>query len=293
MFLFIFLSGLAYSCQNRPKEVLNRRQMERLMYDVYVAEAIMENDYQNFDTPEKKEAYINRVFRSHRTTQAQWDTSLSWYSDRIDIYLRMNDSVKSRLQRSRQDIEAQLAQANQQLQIIDPTLLPASYIPPYYTFSMPDVRRGFKFRIDSTELFSKVVGDEFLFSFSVVGVPLHFSSPFGSLLALVYSDTTIHHFQEIRENRTYEFLGSKYIPGDTITEITGFVHLQDSIGMIPHIQLYNIIFGDTLSTFSETDTLHVEENVSDLIPSRDTPVERTLMEGDPAVPVQKDSIQEM
>lgn len=39
------------SCQNRPKEVLNRKNMERLLYDVYVAEATMENDYQHFNTP--------------------------------------------------------------------------------------------------------------------------------------------------------------------------------------------------------------------------------------------------
>jgi hypothetical protein len=56
----------------------------------------MENDYQNFNTPEKKEAYINKVFQAHKATQAQWDTSLSWYSDRIDLYLKMNDSVKAR-----------------------------------------------------------------------------------------------------------------------------------------------------------------------------------------------------
>ena len=91
-FFFIVMGVLISSCQNRPKEVLNRKQMERVLYDVYVAEATIENDYQHFNTPEKKEAYINEVFKEHRITQAQWDTSLSWYSDRIDLYLKMNDS---------------------------------------------------------------------------------------------------------------------------------------------------------------------------------------------------------
>lgn len=254
MFLFILLGGLAYSCQNRPKEVLNRKQMERLMYDVYIAEATMENDYQNFNTPEKKEAYINKVFRLHKTTQAQWDTSLSWYSDRIDLYLKMNDSVKARLQRTRQEIDAIVAQQNQGQQI-DPALLPPSYLPPLYTFSVPDTRRGFRFRLDSTEISSKVTGDDFLFTFSAIGIPPRFSSSFISLITLVYSDTTIYQLQKIRENKTYELSGSKYIPGDTITEIRGFVHLQDSTGVISHIQLYNIFFGDTKSAFLGTDTL--------------------------------------
>ena len=38
----------------------------------------METDYQNFDSPEKKEAYIHEVFKAHNVTQARWDTSL-WY----------------------------------------------------------------------------------------------------------------------------------------------------------------------------------------------------------------------
>jgi len=253
LFLFVLLGGLAYSCQNRPKEVLNRKQMERLMYDVYIAEATIENDYQNFNTPEQKEAYINKVFKAHKTTQAQWDSSLSWYSDRIDIYLKMNDSVKARLQRTRQEIDAMVAQQNQRQ--IDPTLLPLSYLPPFYGFSMPDTKRGFRFRLDSIEISSKVTGDDFVFSFSAIGIPPQFSSSFTSLLTLVYSDTTIYRFQRITENKTYELSGSKYITGDTITQINGFVHLQDSSGVIPSIQLYNIFFRDKQSTLLDTDTL--------------------------------------
>lgn len=265
LLLFILLGGLAYSCQNRPGEVLNRKRMERLMYDVYIAEATIENDYRNFDTPEKKEAYINRVFKAHRVTPAQWDSSLSWYSDRIDLYLKMNDSVKARLQRARQEVDALVAQQNRANQI-DPVLLPPSYLPPLYMFSMPDTKKGFRFRLDSAEISSKVTGDDFLFSFSTIGIPSRFSSPFTSLLTLVYSDTTIYRFQQIKENKTYEFSGSKYIPDDTITGITGFVHLQDSTGVMPHIQLYNIYFGDVQPCFSETDSLREDPGGEPLVP---------------------------
>ena len=53
--------------------------MEEIMYEVYVAEATMENDYRSFDTSEKKEAYIDQMFKMIGVTQSQWDTSLSWY----------------------------------------------------------------------------------------------------------------------------------------------------------------------------------------------------------------------
>lgn len=290
LFLFILLGGLAYSCQNRPKEVLNRKQMERLMYDVYIAEATMENDYQNFNTPEKKEAYINKVFQLHKTTQAQWDTSLSWYSDRIDLYLKMNDSVKARLQRARQEIDAMVAQQTQGQQI-DPALLPPSYLPPVYIFSMPDAKRGLRFRLDSSEISSKVIGEDFLFTFSTIGIPPRFSSSFTSLLTMVYSDTTIYRFQKIRENKTYELTGSKYIPGDTITEIRGFVHLQDSTGVMPHIQLYNIFFGDIQSAVLETDTLKMGLDTLDGEPLN--PDSTRLPVPDSMNSFQPDSIQEI
>ena len=83
--------------------------MEQVMYEVYVAEATMENDYRNFDTSEKKEAYIDQVFKMNGVTQTQWDTSLSWYSDRIDLYLRMNDSVKSRLKLAQSTLDTEIA----------------------------------------------------------------------------------------------------------------------------------------------------------------------------------------
>jgi len=243
LFLYVLLIMMISSCQNRPKEVLNRKSMEQLMYDVYVAEAILENDYSNFNTPEKKEAYINQVFKAHDVTQMQWDTSLSWYSDRIDLYLKMNDSVKMRIQRERKDIDRQAERLNAQ-QVIDPALLSPSYIPHYFSFSMPGATRGFRFRLDSTEIGSRIAEDHFSFTFSVIGIPPLFISDLSSMLTLVYADTTISQSHIIRENRSYSLTASRFIPGDTLTQINGFVHLQDRYHIASGIHLYNINLGE-------------------------------------------------
>lgn len=262
LLLFFISGGLMFSCQNRPKEVLNRKQMERLMYDVYIAEATIENDYQNFITPDKKEAYINKVFAMHKTTQAQWDSSLSWYSDRIDLYLKMNDSVKARLQRAKQDVDAMMQQMNKYQP--DPALVSQSYIPPFYIFSMPaNTKRGFRFLMDSTEIFSITNGDDFQFRFSVVGIPPSFDSHLTSLLALVYSDTVIYKIEQIYENKTYVFPGVKYIPGDTLTQVEGFVHLHDVEGRMPHIQMYDISLGEKDSTLLVSDSFNNDIDIKD------------------------------
>ena len=86
------LAMMVFSCHNRPSEVLPRKKMENVMYDMYIAEAIIDHDYQNFTLPEKKEALIKHVLEKHKISEARWDTSLSWYSDNIDQYLQIKHS---------------------------------------------------------------------------------------------------------------------------------------------------------------------------------------------------------
>lgn len=242
---FIIVAVLSISsCQNRPKEVLNRKQMERVLYDVYVAEAVIESDYQYFSTPEKKEAYINEVFKAHQITQAQWDTSLSWYSDRIDLYLKMNDSVKARLLRARADIDNRISAEQTQQYTEDPSLFQPSYIPQTFAFSMPSSRKGFRFQLDSTDIVEKIPDNHFSFTFSVIGIPPAYNARFSSLLALHYTDTTLYQQLDITENRTYSMAASKFIESDTLSQIEGFVHLHDATLIYSQITLYDIFLGN-------------------------------------------------
>ena len=213
------------------------------MYDIYIAEAAIETDYPAFETPEEKEAYINKVFAAHNVTQAQWDTSLSWYADRIDIYLKMNDSVKARLKRAQDEIDSEISRQNaQQLQSGDMVYL-MSYIPPVYSFLMPTGQvGGFRFALDSAKIVEEIPEGDFLFTFSVIGLPPSFSSRFLSHLTMEYSDTTLFKQEEINENRVYNIPVSRAIAGDTLRKVSGFIYLQDTNTTKPNIQLYNISF---------------------------------------------------
>ena len=219
--------------------------MEQVMYDVYIAEAIMENDYKNFDTSEKKEAYIEKVFKAHKVTQAQWDTSLSWYSDNIDLYLRMNDSVKSRLKRGQDFIESEIAQRDAQIFETDVSVYSDSYIPQYYSFIMPGTQRtGFRFSLDSTEI-SETISDNYSsMDFSVVGVVPSSVYNLSTVVTLVYSDTTIYHSENVSDNKTYSLPIEKYLSDDTLKQIYGFINLNNPTGINANIQLYDISMGD-------------------------------------------------
>lgn len=234
---------LLFSFCNKPNEVLSKKSMERLMYDIYIAEALIDNDYASYNTPEKKEALINEVFKKHRVSQAQWDTSLSWYSDKVEIYLKMNDSVRARLKRQQTKIDELLAKENSMIQSVTDRSILTSNIPRHYSFSEVNPKNGFRFRLDSTQIADQIAGNIFQFSFEALAVPTKISELLTATLMLEYKDTTIYQSDTITQNRKYVIDATKHIAGDTLRSIIGHVHLQDMLNSYRGIQLNNIFLG--------------------------------------------------
>jgi len=241
---FLVASTMLISFCSRPKEVLSKKEMEKLLYDIYIAEALIESDYATFDTPEKKEAFIQQVFRKHGITEAQWDTSLSWYADHIDIYLKINDSVKARILRQQKNIEQQIAQQHSHEQEIKRKTQSPSYIPQLYVFDFMGTGTGFSFRLDTAEISKQINQNNFDFRFDVIGLSQQNPPRLISMLILEYADTTLYKTQSIAANQTYSMTASKYIPNDTLRQLSGFIHLQDRINLFKGIQLYNIHLGN-------------------------------------------------
>lgn len=240
----LIISFFTPSC-SRPKEVHNRKDMERILYDVYIAEAIIENDYSNFNTPEKKEALINEVFKKHKTTQARWDTSLSWYSDRVEIYLKMNDSVRNRLQRHQKHVEAQLQYEQSMIQSVTDRTILTSNIPFYYSFDEVNPKGGFRFILDSTYIKEKLDSIDISFSFDVLGIPQNSNPKLTSQLILEYKDTTIYISDSIHENIHFDYPIKRYLEDDTLSSILGYIKLQDTLRQFRNIKLMNIYIGNT------------------------------------------------
>lgn len=238
------------------------------MYDMYIAEAIIESDYHEYAEPEKKEALIDQVLKKHKISEARWDTSLSWYSDRIDVYLKINDSVKSRLKRKQKDIENEemlLASQNAGYEIKRP-----DYIPLHFRIATLGWERGFKFKLDSTQLAERFAEeDTIFFRFKLLGIYPSDSYSLKSMLAVDYSDTTIYQSSELLENIAYSFPLVRAIKKDslsavmdTISSVNGFVHLSGKFPQVP-IQLYQIsLRGDGNNNDSIDTEVSIEEGLS-------------------------------
>lgn len=260
---------VVFSCQNRPSEVLSRKKMENVMYDMYIGEAIIESEYQKFIDHQNKEALINQILEKHKISEARWDTSLSWYSDNIDIYIQINDSVKSRLQRSQKKVELLIAEHAARKSEFDEKS--ADYIPPNFYIAGIGCDRGFKFALDSAQLVERFSDkDSLSFCFSVLGVFPIDSYSLKTMLQIKYSDTTLYQSSKLEENKSYRFPVFKHIDNDTIVSLNGFINLSGDFPPVP-IQLYRISLdynytSDSISTDSiSTDSISINTIITDSI----------------------------
>ena len=240
---FLIISLLTvFSCHNRPSEVLPRKKMEDVMYDMYIAESIIDHNYRKFSQPENKEALINRVFQKHKISEATWDTSLSWYSDNIDQYLQINDSVKSRLQRNHkvaQQMSTQQAAMRNEFET-----KPPHYIASHFHIGGVGCNRGINFKLDSVQLAEKFGNqDTISFNFNVIGVVPKNLYSLKSTLIVEYADTIVYQSAKIEENKAYTLPFARQIEQDTIVALDGFIHLSGNLPVIP-VQFYQISLGN-------------------------------------------------
>ena len=87
---------LCSACEQTPSHIIAPEQMETLLVDIHKAEAIAENKAQ-YATNEAKEQLRQSVFDRHDVTQAQFDTSLIWYSEHMSKYSQIYEKVTARL----------------------------------------------------------------------------------------------------------------------------------------------------------------------------------------------------
>ena len=92
---------LLASCgKHIPGDIIQPDQMEDILYDYHIASSMSNN----LNTGEyyKKKAYQNYIFQKHDITEAEFDSSMVWYtrhtSELATIYSNLNDRFKKEKQ---------------------------------------------------------------------------------------------------------------------------------------------------------------------------------------------------
>lgn len=95
--LCVLAATLLLSCKPTiPAGIIQPDEMEDVLYDYHVAEAMAKNDYgSNVDL--KRNAHFLSVLKKHQISEADFDSSLVYYYSRLDKLIEIYNHVNERL----------------------------------------------------------------------------------------------------------------------------------------------------------------------------------------------------
>lgn len=240
--IYIILLGavlLAFaSCKRRPSYVLSENKMMDVLYDIRLTEAIY-NSQASYRPDSMKDALVEGVLRKHNITQAELDSSLYWYSENINQYVSINDTVTSRLRANGEKMRALVEKRNNLRRNQSEYI-----IPPY--FNLTEMTPTMSFNLDSSQV-SGLNLPAFIFKFDVQGLNELHSLDAG--IFFKYRDTTLYEVRRItRDSINYAF-AKPYLPDSLLKGISGYVHLRNLYGgnsLSSNALVYNIIYSDSV-----------------------------------------------
>ena len=103
--IFIFqFSFLMTGC--RPKGILHSWELRALLYDLHRMDALLQVSGKQYESDEVRNIYYAAVLEKHGVTQAQFDSSLVWYTAHPQLFDKIYPKVIARLMEDEQQFEA-------------------------------------------------------------------------------------------------------------------------------------------------------------------------------------------
>ena len=101
MMVIVVLSGC------RPREVLSSRQMRRILVDLHKTDAVLQANGLQHGHDAQEDACYALVLERHGVTQAQFDSSLVWYTNHPQIFDKIYPKVVADLEKEKEEFAAQ------------------------------------------------------------------------------------------------------------------------------------------------------------------------------------------
>lgn len=95
-----------------PDDILQPAQMEELLHDYHLASS-MTNELP-YSENYKKQAYLNYVFKKHNVTEAQFDSSMVWYTRHTEELAKIYENLNKRFDRESKSVASQVAKRDNQ-----------------------------------------------------------------------------------------------------------------------------------------------------------------------------------
>lgn len=96
--VILLLGVLLMGCTIRPSSVLSNKQMVDVLVDLHRAEGTLQVAGYNYGHDEDVKVYYAMVLDKHGITQAQFDSSVVWYTEHPSYFQSVYPKVLSRLE---------------------------------------------------------------------------------------------------------------------------------------------------------------------------------------------------
>lgn len=252
LFSFVFIAGSVLSCSK--EKVIPRDKMVAILHDIQLAETLHQVKFSDFQTKSQKDALVEGVLMKHGITQAQLDSSLVWYSDNVELYNRVNDSVISTFKREVSRINMN-APEDFLTKRKDYVLLPEH-------FYLSELQPALTFNIDSAGI--KYFPD---FKVRFKSMWVADSTDVEFLVSYMYADTVITQQDKVINDSVY-IATIPNLNDSTLKNISGYIRLNSQKIPDRKVLLYNIMVTDSIRKV-KTDTIATNTNDSIMI-NKDT-----------------------
>jgi hypothetical protein len=240
--------------------------MTDVLYDIRLTQAIYNNDPQ-FASDEMKDALVEGVLRKHNITQAELDSSLLWYSDNIEYYKAINDTVADWL-KAKNELLEQSRMASQDKGRLMNRLIPSFFYLNRYTPTL-------SFDIDTIKIKTVKNISDFHLNFDIQGVST--SQKVEAAVYFNYKDTLVKRIILVENNRHYS-INKPVLPDSLLKSISGYIHLGNNKNSLSNVLIYNINYmpasPDRPAADSETNisatlktATHIEKNANSRLKS--------------------------
>ena len=237
IFILTLLFVLLLSACGKSK-VLSERQMENVLFDFHIADAVINDNRRDFPNEEKKQELYASVFKKHGITQEQFDTSLVWYGRNLDKLLVIYSSLDKRYAVLADSINAKIERLKKPEIISDTAQI---YIwedtKAFILTSLPGKNLiDFHLNVDTIQLSPKEYVE---FAFNVLGISDSITTPFVTF-GIEFPDSVFVNRRTITDNGLFTV---SLPPADSITNnpthIFGSIYLPVWKGDAK-IVIYNI-----------------------------------------------------
>ncbi len=97
--LFAAMLMLLMACSRTPDYVISKDKMARLMADIYIGDAVVDNNSREYNNDSLRRVLKQSIYLKHGVTSEQVDTSLDWYGHNVQVYMEMCNLTEEILQK--------------------------------------------------------------------------------------------------------------------------------------------------------------------------------------------------